>query len=222
MLSVVSMCLSQLATNLVYRCMQIGTLLATCILILNVSSCHFKAMLGNGEQTNEKKKSPLTAYTFSQQFSSLDYQVPTSHHSAPPLPPKNSTAPRCPSSSSQSQTSETNRPAKHSHSRSVSSQWHSSIYMLCKSLSILKSYFPFFSRLTVVMKYIEDTNNRQTWTGETLFKKEQSMETMQLLSTCILETFRCLNLNMLITLCGMTSCYLENDLDIVALFIVPW
>ncbi|XP_076593368.1 E3 ubiquitin-protein ligase CBL-C isoform X1 [Chaetodon auriga] len=34
-------------------------------------------------------------------FSSLDYQVPRSHHSGPPLPPKNNTAPRCPSPSSQ-------------------------------------------------------------------------------------------------------------------------
>lgn len=48
-------------------------------------------------------------------FSSLDYQVPSSHISAPPLPPKNSTAPPCPSSSSQSQTSETRTPPKHSH-----------------------------------------------------------------------------------------------------------
>ncbi|XP_073341672.1 E3 ubiquitin-protein ligase CBL-C isoform X2 [Pagrus major] len=52
------------------------------------------------------------------QFSSLDYQVPSSHHTGPPLPPKNSTAPRCPSPLSQSLTSETKTPAKHSHSRS--------------------------------------------------------------------------------------------------------
>ncbi|XP_030248396.1 E3 ubiquitin-protein ligase CBL-C isoform X3 [Sparus aurata] len=52
-------------------------------------------------------------------FSSLDYQVPSSHHTGPPLPPKNSTAPRCPSPLSQSQTSETKTPAKHSHSRSA-------------------------------------------------------------------------------------------------------
>ncbi|XP_031708996.1 E3 ubiquitin-protein ligase CBL-C isoform X2 [Anarrhichthys ocellatus] len=40
-------------------------------------------------------------------FSSLDYQVPRSHRSAPPLLPKKSTTPHCPSPSSQSQTSET-------------------------------------------------------------------------------------------------------------------
>ncbi|KAM7421199.1 hypothetical protein PAMA_015382 [Pampus argenteus] len=45
-------------------------------------------------------------------FSSLDYQVPSSGLSAPPLPPKNSTTAHSPSPSSQSQT-----PAKHSHSR---------------------------------------------------------------------------------------------------------
>ncbi|XP_070691280.1 E3 ubiquitin-protein ligase CBL-C isoform X2 [Pempheris klunzingeri] len=44
-------------------------------------------------------------------FSSLDYQVPNSHHSVPPLPPKSSTASHCPSLSSHSQTSE---PKKHS------------------------------------------------------------------------------------------------------------
>ncbi|XP_044064695.1 E3 ubiquitin-protein ligase CBL-C isoform X2 [Siniperca chuatsi] len=49
-------------------------------------------------------------------FSSLDYQVPSSI-SAPPLPPKTNTAPPCPYPSSQSQTSETQTPAKHSHSR---------------------------------------------------------------------------------------------------------
>lgn len=68
-----------------------------------------------------KTNNPLTDYTFSQQFSSLDYQVPSSLHTGPPLPPKNSTAPRCPSPLSQSLTSETKTPAKHSHSRSVGS-----------------------------------------------------------------------------------------------------
>ncbi|XP_037641942.1 E3 ubiquitin-protein ligase CBL-C isoform X2 [Sebastes umbrosus] len=52
-------------------------------------------------------------------FSSLDYQVPRSHHlSAPLLPPKHSTTPRCPSPSNLSQTSETKTLDKHSHSRS--------------------------------------------------------------------------------------------------------
>ncbi|KAI3360551.1 hypothetical protein L3Q82_002428 [Scortum barcoo] len=49
-------------------------------------------------------------------FSSLDYQVPSFHLSAPPLPPKNSTALHCPPPSRQSQ--ETKTPAKHSHSHS--------------------------------------------------------------------------------------------------------
>lgn len=52
-------------------------------------------------------------------LSSLDYQIPSSHHSAPPLPPKNTPAPHCPSPSSQTQTSETKTSAKHSHSRSA-------------------------------------------------------------------------------------------------------
>ncbi len=33
--------------------------------------------------------------------------------------------------------------------------------------------FHLFSRLTVVMKHTEDTNNTQTGAGETLFKTEQ-------------------------------------------------
>ncbi|XP_008302155.1 E3 ubiquitin-protein ligase CBL-C isoform X2 [Stegastes partitus] len=52
-------------------------------------------------------------------FSSLEYQFPSSHISAPPLPPKNSTTPRCPSPHSQYHTSETSTPAKHAHSRSA-------------------------------------------------------------------------------------------------------
>lgn len=52
-------------------------------------------------------------------FSSLDDQVSTSHIGAPPLPPKNSPAPRCPSPSSQSLPSETKPLAKNSHSRSA-------------------------------------------------------------------------------------------------------
>ncbi|KAK2844826.1 hypothetical protein Q5P01_011485 [Channa striata] len=41
-------------------------------------------------------------------FSSVDSQIPGSNHSAPPLPPKNITAPHCPPSYSQSWTAETN------------------------------------------------------------------------------------------------------------------
>ncbi|XP_026173693.1 E3 ubiquitin-protein ligase CBL-C isoform X2 [Mastacembelus armatus] len=48
-------------------------------------------------------------------FSSLDYQVPRSPL-APPLPPKNCTAPPCPTRSSHTQTSETNMLAKNYHS----------------------------------------------------------------------------------------------------------
>ncbi|XP_068998447.1 E3 ubiquitin-protein ligase CBL-C isoform X1 [Embiotoca jacksoni] len=51
-------------------------------------------------------------------FSSLEYQVPSSHIGAPPLPPKTCPSPRCLSPSRQSQTSETKSLAKHSHSRS--------------------------------------------------------------------------------------------------------
>uniref|UniRef100_UPI0037E847CD E3 ubiquitin-protein ligase CBL-C isoform X2 n=1 Tax=Semicossyphus pulcher TaxID=241346 RepID=UPI0037E847CD len=51
-------------------------------------------------------------------FSSLDYQFPSSGVCAPPLPPKNTTTP---SPSSQSQTLEARKPAKHSHSRSAQS-----------------------------------------------------------------------------------------------------
>ncbi|XP_030605241.1 E3 ubiquitin-protein ligase CBL-C isoform X2 [Archocentrus centrarchus] len=49
-------------------------------------------------------------------FSSLDYQIPSSHNSAPPLPPKTSTIPRCPSPSVHSQTSEMKTLSKHSNS----------------------------------------------------------------------------------------------------------
>ncbi|KAM6935863.1 E3 ubiquitin-protein ligase CBL-C isoform 3-T3 [Lycodopsis pacificus] len=51
-------------------------------------------------------------------FTSLDYQVPRSHLSAPPLLPRKSTTPHCPSPSSQSPTSETKTLDKHSPSRS--------------------------------------------------------------------------------------------------------
>ncbi|XP_049440191.1 E3 ubiquitin-protein ligase CBL-C isoform X4 [Epinephelus fuscoguttatus] len=54
-------------------------------------------------------------------ISSLDYKVRTSHLSAPPLPPKHSTTPRCPSPSDQPQTSETKTLDKHSHSHSAHS-----------------------------------------------------------------------------------------------------
>ncbi|XP_059194763.1 E3 ubiquitin-protein ligase CBL-C isoform X2 [Centropristis striata] len=50
-------------------------------------------------------------------FSSLDYQVPMSHLSAPPLPPKSSSLPRCASPSNLFQTPETKTPDKNSHSR---------------------------------------------------------------------------------------------------------
>ncbi|XP_047455019.1 E3 ubiquitin-protein ligase CBL-C isoform X2 [Mugil cephalus] len=54
-------------------------------------------------------------------FSSLEYQFPSSHLSAPPLPPKNSTDLRCPSPSILSQTSETKTLVKLSHSHSAHS-----------------------------------------------------------------------------------------------------
>ncbi|XP_075965829.1 E3 ubiquitin-protein ligase CBL-C isoform X4 [Anarhichas minor] len=54
-------------------------------------------------------------------FSSLDYQVPRSHLSAPPLLPKKSTTPHCPSPSSQSPTSETKTLDQHFPSRSAQS-----------------------------------------------------------------------------------------------------
>ncbi|XP_054478217.1 E3 ubiquitin-protein ligase CBL-C isoform X3 [Anoplopoma fimbria] len=54
-------------------------------------------------------------------FSSLDSQVPMSHFSSPPLPPKNSPSPSCPSPSSQSQTSDSKTLDKHSHSHSAHS-----------------------------------------------------------------------------------------------------
>lgn len=63
-------------------------------------------------------------YSFSpsyQQLSSLDYQIPSSHLSAPPLPPKYIPATHCPSPSSQSQAAETKMLAKHFHSGSVGS-----------------------------------------------------------------------------------------------------
>ncbi|GAA6220344.1 E3 ubiquitin-protein ligase CBL-like isoform X1 [Lates japonicus] len=52
-------------------------------------------------------------------FSSLDYQVPSSHLCAPPLPPKNSTIPRSSYPTNQSQTLETKTLAKYSHSGSA-------------------------------------------------------------------------------------------------------
>ncbi|XP_053182506.1 E3 ubiquitin-protein ligase CBL-C [Scomber japonicus] len=55
-------------------------------------------------------------------FSSLDTQVPSSHLSVPPLPPKHSTNPRCPSPFSQHLTSETKTRAKLSHSRHAHSE----------------------------------------------------------------------------------------------------
>ncbi|XP_026227195.1 E3 ubiquitin-protein ligase CBL-C isoform X3 [Anabas testudineus] len=51
-------------------------------------------------------------------LSSLDYQIPSSHLSAPPLPPKYIPATHCPSPSSQSQAAETKMLAKHFHSGS--------------------------------------------------------------------------------------------------------
>ncbi|XP_022053714.1 E3 ubiquitin-protein ligase CBL-C isoform X1 [Acanthochromis polyacanthus] len=54
-------------------------------------------------------------------FSSLDYQFPSSHISAPPLPPKNTTVPHCPSPQGQYQKSETSTESKHSHSHSAHS-----------------------------------------------------------------------------------------------------
>ncbi|XP_041798323.1 E3 ubiquitin-protein ligase CBL-C isoform X2 [Chelmon rostratus] len=69
------------------------------------------------EDTHEDIELIVKEMAALKKFSSLDYQVPISHHSGPPLPPKNSTAPRCPSPSSHSQTSETKTAAKHSHSR---------------------------------------------------------------------------------------------------------
>ncbi|KAG7216912.1 hypothetical protein INR49_001566 [Caranx melampygus] len=48
-------------------------------------------------------------------FSSLDYQVPSSHLCVPPLPPKNITTPHSSYPTKQSQTLETEMPAKHSH-----------------------------------------------------------------------------------------------------------
>ncbi|XP_005463985.1 E3 ubiquitin-protein ligase CBL-C isoform X1 [Oreochromis niloticus] len=54
-------------------------------------------------------------------FSSLDFQVPSSHISAPPLPPKNNTMPRCPSPSVHSQTSDIRTLPKHSNSYSPQS-----------------------------------------------------------------------------------------------------
>ncbi|KAF7652556.1 hypothetical protein LDENG_00095240 [Lucifuga dentata] len=52
-------------------------------------------------------------------FSSLDYQFPSSDFSAPPLPPKCSTATHCPSPPSKSQPFASNIPAKHSPSYSA-------------------------------------------------------------------------------------------------------
>ncbi|XP_056237522.1 E3 ubiquitin-protein ligase CBL-C isoform X3 [Seriola aureovittata] len=52
-------------------------------------------------------------------FSSLDYQVPSSHLCVPPLPPKNSTIPHSSFPPNQSLTLETKMPAKHSHSGSA-------------------------------------------------------------------------------------------------------
>ncbi|XP_067365133.1 E3 ubiquitin-protein ligase CBL-C isoform X2 [Channa argus] len=52
-------------------------------------------------------------------FSSLDSPIPGSNHSPPPRPPKNSTAPNCPASYSQSQTAESRMLARPSHSDSA-------------------------------------------------------------------------------------------------------
>ncbi|KAM9353441.1 E3 ubiquitin-protein ligase CBL-C [Symphorus nematophorus] len=70
------------------------------------------------EETHEDIELIVKEMAALKKLSSLDYQVPSSRHSAPPLPPKNSTAPYCPPRSSQSQTSETKTPTKHSHSHS--------------------------------------------------------------------------------------------------------
>ncbi|KAM4600642.1 E3 ubiquitin-protein ligase CBL-C isoform 3-T3 [Polymixia lowei] len=51
-------------------------------------------------------------------LSDKEYQVPTSRRSPPPLPPKYSAAPRCPSPYGKSQPSVSNALAKHSHSHS--------------------------------------------------------------------------------------------------------
>ncbi|XP_070823403.1 E3 ubiquitin-protein ligase CBL-C isoform X2 [Chaetodon trifascialis] len=68
------------------------------------------------EDTHEDIELIVKEMAALKKFSSLDYQVPRSHHSGPPLPPKNSTAPRCPPPSRQSQTSETKTAANLSHS----------------------------------------------------------------------------------------------------------
>ncbi|XP_027142818.1 E3 ubiquitin-protein ligase CBL-C isoform X3 [Larimichthys crocea] len=75
------------------------------------------------EETHEDIELIVKEMAALRKFSSLDYQVPSAHHPAPPLPPKNSTAPFSPPPTSQSQTSDTKTPAKHSHSRA---QAHSS------------------------------------------------------------------------------------------------
>ncbi|XP_051261769.1 E3 ubiquitin-protein ligase CBL-C isoform X3 [Dicentrarchus labrax] len=68
------------------------------------------------DETHEDIELVVKEMAALKKLSSLDYQVPRSRHSVPPLPPKNSTSPHYPSSSSQSQ-----MPAKHSHSRSAHS-----------------------------------------------------------------------------------------------------
>uniref|UniRef100_UPI003AAC63C6 E3 ubiquitin-protein ligase CBL-C isoform X1 n=1 Tax=Centroberyx gerrardi TaxID=166262 RepID=UPI003AAC63C6 len=57
-------------------------------------------------------------------FSSKDYQVPSSRPSPPPLPPKYSADPGCPSPHSQSQPPVSNKLSKHSHPRSAHSGNH--------------------------------------------------------------------------------------------------
>ncbi|XP_028282168.1 E3 ubiquitin-protein ligase CBL-C isoform X2 [Parambassis ranga] len=57
-------------------------------------------------------------------FSSLECQDPSSDISAPPLPPKNTAQPHCPSPYSQPQTSETKVLSRHSHSACAGNETH--------------------------------------------------------------------------------------------------
>ncbi|XP_033957804.1 E3 ubiquitin-protein ligase CBL-C isoform X2 [Pseudochaenichthys georgianus] len=70
------------------------------------------------EEDHEDIELVLKEMAALKKFSSSDYQVPRSHLSVPPLPPKNVTTPRSPSPSSRPPTSETQTPEKHSHSSS--------------------------------------------------------------------------------------------------------
>ncbi|XP_034089810.1 E3 ubiquitin-protein ligase CBL-C isoform X1 [Gymnodraco acuticeps] len=70
------------------------------------------------EEDHEDIELVLKKMAALKKFSSSDYQVPRSHLSVPPLPPKNFTTPCSPSPSSRPRTSETQTPEKHSHSSS--------------------------------------------------------------------------------------------------------